>query len=127
VVPAAAQGSIDSETMKVDIPFDFVVGETSLPAGTYEVEIGEGKTDPPVLVIQTHNSEDELHFRRVMALASPGRHGRGEPSAGVQQGWRSPLSRGGGSGVGQGAGDALTLSAIEATPVASTVTWKEVP
>jgi hypothetical protein len=71
--PALAQGPIDSETIKVDVPFRFVVGDTTLPAGTYEIEIGVGKVNPPVLAFQTRTTPDgDLVYKKVMALASQG-------------------------------------------------------
>jgi hypothetical protein len=71
--PVEAQGPIDTETIKVDVPFDFVAGDTTLPAGTYEIEIGIGKTDQPILAIQANTTaEGDLVYKKVFAMASQG-------------------------------------------------------
>ncbi|MGD8897492.1 MAG: hypothetical protein PVJ73_15770 [Acidobacteriota bacterium] len=77
LVPCAAQ---DSEVLTAEIPFDFIVDGTTLPAGNYKVEVAPGPGEPPILAIQTtYESGDKLQFRKVIVSTTPLKEAEGNP------------------------------------------------
>jgi hypothetical protein len=66
---ALAQGP-PGLSLKVDVPFEFLVGGETLPPGSYKVETLQPHADAPVLTIQRTkpNEAGELRFVNVMTV-----------------------------------------------------------
>jgi len=74
IVTLAAAGNVlaQDRVFTADIPFDFIVEGHKMPAGSYEVEVAPGTTNPPVLAIETESpSKDEIRYRKVFAVTTP--------------------------------------------------------
>ena len=70
---AAGTASAQDHQTKAKIPFDFYVGNTWLPAGTYTMSSDAGKSD-----IVKINSADNRNYVVSLGLASETRAGSGE-------------------------------------------------
>jgi hypothetical protein len=58
-VVASAQGQTLGSRLKVDIPFDFQIGETKLPSGEYSVGRARQNSDDVVLSVEDHSGRSK--------------------------------------------------------------------
>jgi hypothetical protein len=76
-----ATSPVLAEDLVAEVPFEFVVNGQTFEPGTYEVDIGTGIADAPVLAIQTVTQDDEeLRFKKVLTSTTiPVDQAEGQP------------------------------------------------